>query len=448
LHISLFFPSFWRSYRDIQLYPFPFNIPRLYKDPPQPAGPWTGPASADPSRTDLGRSKHIKLPVIRTVQTVAQQQATTHTFQNHPQRQQSRQERRSATALTRRLRRQRQQQRRTPSEVPLPRSPSEVLSLPPASVPLPPSPVEGPQAQQRDQLDEFFEHLSSTYQGAGNSQQLTPAASPERPATPVQPPTQPITQPLTMSLYPPALGVVAMPLPGDTAAPEWNGKAKNLIEFIRRFEAAANRANLSDDQKCEYLGRYCNKEENQRILESLNGFQNKNWRQYKKSIMDYYPEVDPDSLYSIRAIEKLVEKSSKKSPFTKPESFTKYTRKFLQQASWLEKENLLSAAEKGRLYLKGFPKKTRKAIEKRLEITDANHDPKKDYTFVQLHQAAVHLAKKFLDMPVTPVTPVIPVALTVMIHPQTLKMKRRRRRRSRKLKQRAQQRTRQWRRSK
>ena len=188
-----------------------------------------------------------------------------------------------------------------------------------------------------------------------------------------------------------------MPLPGEKAAPKWNGKEKELMEFLRSFETAATRAGLSSQDKCIQLGRYCKHAEDQDLLESLDSFKAtaKDWNAYKQEILRLFPGADPETKYSMESLERLVRKTHKKSPFRKVAPFAKYNRRFQKQATWLINKQILTDEEKVRLYLKGFPTATQEKIEKRLEITDnLNDDPRKKRSFVEVQEAIQYIVKK------------------------------------------------------
>lgn len=58
---------------------------------------------------------------------------------------------------------------------------------------------------------------------------------------------------------------VWMPLPGERSAPKWSSKEKDIPEFIRSFEVAADQANLTNQNKWTQLGHYCKRPSDQEL---------------------------------------------------------------------------------------------------------------------------------------------------------------------------------------
>jgi len=171
-----------------------------------------------------------------------------------------------------------------------------------------------------------------------------------------------------------------MPFPLEEAAPRWNGRAKRLPQFLRQFEITAEMVGLSDEEKCLQLGRYCNRGEDQKFLESLDGyaFPSRNWQTYKKSIWKLYPEVDPEFRYTTRSLDRLVQRTRRKPYFTTAEEYAEFTRDFMKQSIFLLEKNRISEMEVARLFLRGFPTKNQERIEERLEITSKSTNPSFD----------------------------------------------------------------------
>jgi hypothetical protein len=186
-----------------------------------------------------------------------------------------------------------------------------------------------------------------------------------------------------------------MPLPSEKSAPKWDGRAKTLLEFLRSFEAAATQARLTGNEKVEQLGQYCLKYEDQDLLETLSGFAGRDWAVYRASILEEFPGADPETKFSLETLELLVRKTRKSPTFRKASAYAEYNQRFLKQATWLQRRNLLSDEEKARMYLKGFPTVTRDRIERSLEvINDQYQDPANRPTFADIRKAVKNLMKR------------------------------------------------------
>ena len=189
---------------------------------------------------------------------------------------------------------------------------------------------------------------------------------------------------------PPGGNVSRMPIPDEKAAPKWNGKEKSVSEFLRSFEVSAAQANLTDDEKRTQLGRYCKRPEDQALLEQLPGF-SKTWDDYKKDILKFFPMADPDRIYSMKSLNKLIAKAHRMKSFKDAKTFARYNWAFMMITGGLERKKLISTEEKGRKYSDGFPTKTRKQLVRRMEVQFLAHSPGNEYTFDQWYAAVTFI---------------------------------------------------------
>ena len=141
-----------------------------------------------------------------------------------------------------------------------------------------------------------------------------------------------------------------MPLPREKAAPRWSGKERDLIEFLRSFEMAAEQPGLTGEEKVVQLGRYCRRDEDQALIEDLPGYPvaTRNWDTYKKAILKQFPSVNPETTYSPESLERLVRRTNRKKPFKKASNYAKYTREFTIQSSWLKTNDQISDNERAK----------------------------------------------------------------------------------------------------
>lgn len=165
---------------------------------------------------------------------------------------------------------------------------------------------------------------------------------------------------------PPVMPTTRMPLPGERSAPRWSGKEKKLAEFLRNFEVAAKQAKLTDEERRNQLGLYITKGHLQDLLESLPGFKD-TWEKYKEDILRYFPKADPDRFVTMSSLERLVERTHKKSRFKKASDYAKYNREFMRRGNGLKDKSIPTDSELVRKYWQGFPARTRARIEGRLQ---------------------------------------------------------------------------------
>ncbi|KZS87172.1 hypothetical protein SISNIDRAFT_394455, partial [Sistotremastrum niveocremeum HHB9708] len=149
------------------------------------------------------------------------------------------------------------------------------------------------------------------------------------------------------------LVAVAMPFPGTRGAPKFDGTPSDLPDFLREFETCAQRANLTPEIMTETVSRYAEKK-SRKLWERLPGYGGNNWEAYKARILQCYPQVDQNRLYSRKDLVNLVRKMHKKK-MKNLDHFTKYDNKFNTIALWLRSANLISSDQIDSLYAEGFP---------------------------------------------------------------------------------------------
>lgn len=79
----------------------------------------------------------------------------------------------------------------------------------------------------------------------------------------------------------------AMPEPKKKSSPHFDGDEKNLLNFMKEFEKAALRSQLTGPEKCDQIGGYTTPE-CQDLWESLRDFKNRNWVAYRAMILSLY----------------------------------------------------------------------------------------------------------------------------------------------------------------
>jgi hypothetical protein len=182
-----------------------------------------------------------------------------------------------------------------------------------------------------------------------------------------------------------------MPTPGKSSSPKFKGKESKILSFIQKYEAAADAANLSDEQRCRQVTMYTSKAIKE-LWEQLPAFLGNgwNWSTYKAQIIRQYPGIDIDHKHTQATLNRWVHKAHKK----KINSLKKYghhKRSFLRQAGWLSARNQLDSLQMGIIYSKSLPKKLRKRTIRRLQLTNTAHHPKESYSYEELDEAATYV---------------------------------------------------------
>lgn len=83
----------------------------------------------------------------------------------------------------------------------------------------------------------------------------------------------------------------SMPIPRSKEAPRFKGDPKKLVDFLEDFETCALTAKLDSDGKCKQVVRYVS-EEVRDLIETLDSFDNKDWKALKSELLKLYGSPD------------------------------------------------------------------------------------------------------------------------------------------------------------
>ncbi|KAG0701248.1 hypothetical protein DFH29DRAFT_1000436 [Suillus ampliporus] len=192
------------------------------------------------------------------------------------------------------------------------------------------------------------------------------------PSTPPPQTKQPLQNPpvLTTTISATHKGISAMPGPGSSKAPAFNGETLELLEFLELFEDLASSCALTDADKCKMIVQYVNLE-TKRFWVMLTGYKSKDFGALKTNILGQYSGAAKGARYTIRDLECVVLNTAESDVSTETE-LLQYYRQFRPIAVWLVTNSKISIRERDRYFWQGLPHAARVAIGRQLELKEVN----------------------------------------------------------------------------
>ncbi|GBE78908.1 hypothetical protein SCP_0201050 [Sparassis crispa] len=164
-----------------------------------------------------------------------------------------------------------------------------------------------------------------------------------------------------------AKGLSGMPAPGSSKVPSFHGESSELLEFFEFFEDLTNDCKLSAPEKCKSLVHYVDKT-TKHFWISLASYESQDFETLKKNILAQYPGADKGIRYTLRELEQLVVEQAGSEIQTETELLT-YYRLFCPISQWLVHNSHITDCERNSYFWQGLPRDTRRAIDRRLELT-------------------------------------------------------------------------------
>jgi len=191
-----------------------------------------------------------------------------------------------------------------------------------------------------------------------------------------------IVQPITVMATP-----IPMPTRNERTAPKFDtSRPRELPRFFEDLEDLMTRAQIAlDTDKKKQAVRYTDFETEQ-IWKAVPEFKdnNKTYNDFKKAIMQHYPDAAGDFIYSIRDMDLLIGERQRIGMAT-AKDLSDYHLQFMAITTWLIEKARLSDLEQQRAYVRAFPTDLLQAINNRyslssLIITRAYHIKSPTYT--------------------------------------------------------------------
>jgi hypothetical protein len=190
------------------------------------------------------------------------------------------------------------------------------------------------------------------------------------------------------SVYPPALSILTMPIPGTKLAPEKFKGEYNLVQrFIQHYERLCSQNNVTTDQeKCETVIQYCSKKVGE-FIEALDSYSTPDWGQLKQDLLDFYDSDRSLKRYRHKDIITYTEETKRKK-IKDLSTWKRYTRGFVRIGGWLKSKGKISEEEHAIYFWQGIPKTLRLRIENRLLAEDPKRSLAKAWTVEEVSEAA------------------------------------------------------------
>ena len=181
-----------------------------------------------------------------------------------------------------------------------------------------------------------------------------------------------------------------MPNPGTAKAPPtWHGDEDDLSEFLDRFEALADDAGLSDDDKIKYFQKYTAKKQRP-LFDALDGAHPADWALFSQSIRELFPKAFEPQTYSRGRMEKIAAQAARHE-ISSQDELDKFYRKFLPVSQWLLNNKRISSTERDAAFWYGFHPRTQMVLTQQLRIAYPKHDRADPYPMKQVYTVARYI---------------------------------------------------------
>jgi len=182
-------------------------------------------------------------------------------------------------------------------------------------------------------------------------------------------------------------GISAMPGPGSSRAPSFNGETADLLvlEFLKLFDDLAPLCALTNAHKCKMVVHYVD-QDTKSFWVTLGGYVSKDYPTLKTNILAQYPGASMGVWYMIHDIEHIVLNTANSDISTETE-LLQYYRQFCPVAVWLEANLKISAWERNRYFWQGLPQTVWCTINQCLKLKEANYTRNEATNFEKVLEA-------------------------------------------------------------
>ncbi|KAF9026410.1 hypothetical protein BDZ89DRAFT_913629, partial [Hymenopellis radicata] len=165
-----------------------------------------------------------------------------------------------------------------------------------------------------------------------------------------------------------------MPSRTDKSAPSFSGNPKDLEDYLEDVVRVCQDCGKNDEKDfVEAALHYLSADDREawKTLPQAKASPLK-WPAFKDAVMAIYPGSQTKGRYELTDLENLVADQSHKAPRDLA-TLGEYTRSFKKIGALLEEEQVVSASELSRLYVKGLGANLREIVGRRLEIRHPDH---------------------------------------------------------------------------
>ena len=176
----------------------------------------------------------------------------------------------------------------------------------------------------------------------------------------------------TCMMSEPWKGIAGMPAANASWAPLFSGKMKDVLDFLDDFEQQVELCGLTEAEKCSMIIHYLDKKM-QMLWKNAEGWKDGNWEEFKKSVLEDYPDADKANHFTLQDLERIIVKQRKKDINTFTEFF-EYHQRFHSIALSLLANKALSNMDWDRYFWEGLHKSTWHAILRQVENINTDYD--------------------------------------------------------------------------
>src|SRR5271163_433590 len=163
---------------------------------------------------------------------------------------------------------------------------------------------------------------------------------------------------------------ILMPLRNELIAPKFDtSKARELPRYFEDLEQLLDRAQITDDiQKKKHAVRYTDFD-TEKIWKSFPEFKSPttSYKQFKKTILFYYPEASGNFFYSIGDMDLLISER-RRVGITSACDLLDYHLEFMAMMTWLIEQKQLGDLEQRQAYIRVFQSQLLTVITDRLQL--------------------------------------------------------------------------------
>jgi hypothetical protein len=180
-----------------------------------------------------------------------------------------------------------------------------------------------------------------------------------------------------------------MPLRNEHAAPTFDtSRPRELPRYFENLEQLMDRAQITDESEKKKQSVYYVNFDTEQQWKAIPEFEDPNisYQDFKKAIMEYYPEASDGFRYSLQDLELLIGKHQHLG-ISSVNDLADYHLHFTAITSWLIEKQQLGDLEQRRAYIQAFRPQLLSVIINRLRLEKPDHHPNIPYRVTEVFVA-------------------------------------------------------------
>jgi len=153
--------------------------------------------------------------------------------------------------------------------------------------------------------------------------------------------------------------------------PDLKYEGENFKDFLDRFELAAEIFGAGGFDKARQVCRFVKGEDLKKELESMEGYDTRNWKVLRESMLEIWGGADMSIRYTIKDLHNLIEFCQKKGGVREIQDYKTYQSKFLMITKYLVRnEHISNETSVSHLFFLAFPIEYQTSINRELVRAD------------------------------------------------------------------------------